>query len=57
MNKRASDGSHLTIASGSPFSIGIKGKTFFNFDDQAFNEHIARFLRERYPNRSRFEKG
>jgi len=32
-----------------------QGKTYFNFDDHAFNDHIARFLRKRYPNRSRFE--
>ncbi|HEV3415811.1 MAG TPA: hypothetical protein VG056_03340 [Pirellulales bacterium] len=31
-------------------------QTFFNFDEQALNEPIARFLRERYPKRSRFEK-
>ena len=35
----------------------VRGRTFFNFDDAAFNEHIAGFLRERFPNQSRFEKG
>jgi hypothetical protein len=35
----------------------VRGKIYFNFDDHAFGEHIARFLRERYPKRSRFEKG
>jgi hypothetical protein len=34
----------------------VQGKTFFSFDDHAFNDHIARFLRERYPKRSRFER-
>ena len=34
----------------------VEGKTFFNFDDPAFCPLIARFLQERYPNRSRFEK-
>ena len=35
----------------------VEGKTFFNFDDLAFGPVIARFLKERYPNRFRFEKG
>jgi hypothetical protein len=26
-----------------------QGETFFNFDDQAFSDPIARFLRERHP--------
>jgi hypothetical protein len=34
----------------------VKGKTFFNFDDNAFNEHVGRFLSERFPKPSRFEK-
>jgi len=33
-----------------------QGKTFFNFNDRAFGPLIARFLQERYPSRSRFEK-
>ncbi|MGA3066469.1 MAG: hypothetical protein ABSF29_06435 [Tepidisphaeraceae bacterium] len=32
------------------------GKIFFNFDDPAFGPAIERFLRERFPNRSKFEK-
>jgi hypothetical protein len=32
------------------------GKLFFNFDDKAFSPEIARFLEERFPNRSRFER-
>ncbi len=33
-----------------------RGKMFFNFDDAAFGHDIARFLRERFPNRSKYEK-
>jgi hypothetical protein len=33
-----------------------EGKTFFNFDDPAFGDGIKRFLMERFPKRSRFEK-
>jgi hypothetical protein len=32
------------------------GKTFFNFDDPAFGEAIRRFLTERFPTRSKYEK-
>jgi hypothetical protein len=32
------------------------GKTFFNFDDDAFGDGIRRFLTERFPGRSRYEK-
>jgi len=32
------------------------GKRFFNFDDEAFGDDIARFLQERFPNRSKYEK-
>ena len=32
------------------------GKTFFNFDDAAFGPGIRRFLAERFPNPSRYEK-
>ncbi|HWV99921.1 MAG TPA: hypothetical protein VNZ64_09540 [Candidatus Acidoferrum sp.] len=31
-------------------------KTFFNFDDPAFGESIRKFLMERFPERSRYEK-
>ena len=33
-----------------------EGKMFFNFDDAAFGESIRKFLSERFPNRSRYEK-
>lgn len=33
-----------------------EGKTFFNFDDFAFDGAIAKFLAERFPARSRYEK-
>jgi stealth protein CR2 len=33
-----------------------EGKLFFNFDDAAFGESIRKFLMERFPNRSRYEK-
>jgi hypothetical protein len=33
-----------------------EGKLFFNFDDPAFGESIRKFLMERFPNRSRYEK-
>jgi len=33
-----------------------EGKTFFNYDDDAFGDAIRRFLTERYPKRSKFEK-
>jgi hypothetical protein len=33
-----------------------EGKLFFNFDDPAFGEGIRKFLLERFPNRSRYEK-
>jgi len=33
-----------------------EGKTFFNFDDPAFGDSIRRFLVERFPARSKFEK-
>jgi hypothetical protein len=33
-----------------------EGKTFFNFDDGAFGESIQKFLTERFPIRSRYEK-
>ena len=29
---------------------------FFNFDDEAFGPEIARFLQERFPKRSKYEK-
>jgi hypothetical protein len=33
-----------------------EGKLFFNFDDPAFGEGIRKFLMERFPKRSRFER-
>jgi hypothetical protein len=33
-----------------------EGKLFFNFDDPAFGEGIRKFLMERFPARSRYEK-
>lgn len=33
-----------------------EGKMFFNFDDPAFGDSIRRFLTERFPDRSRYEK-
>jgi len=33
-----------------------QGKMFFNFDDAAFGEVIRRFLKERFPHRSQYEK-
>jgi hypothetical protein len=33
-----------------------EGKMYFNFDDAAFGESIRRFLMERFPNRSRYER-
>lgn len=33
-----------------------EGKVFFNFDDPAFDDNIRRFLSERFPVRSKFEK-
>src|SRR5208282_4718088 len=33
-----------------------EGKTFFNFDDPAFGETVRKFLTERFPGRSRYEK-
>jgi hypothetical protein len=33
-----------------------EGKTFFNFDDAAFGEDIRKFLGERFPKRSKYEK-
>jgi hypothetical protein len=33
-----------------------EGKLYFNFDDPAFGEGIQKFLMERFPNRSRYEK-
>jgi hypothetical protein len=32
------------------------GKMFLNCDDPAFGEVIQKFLKEKFPNRSRFEK-
>ena len=34
-----------------------EGKKFFNFDDDAFCPVIARFLQERFPHPSKYEKG
>jgi hypothetical protein len=33
-----------------------EGKTYFNFDDDAFDNNIRRFLSERFPARSKYEK-
>ena len=33
----------------------VRGKTFFNFDDQAFGPDIARFLKEQFPERPKYE--
>jgi hypothetical protein len=33
-----------------------EGKMYFNFDDPAFGESIRKFLMERFPSRSRYEK-
>jgi hypothetical protein len=33
-----------------------EGKVYFNFDDGAFGESIQKFLLERFPDRSRYEK-
>jgi hypothetical protein len=34
-----------------------EGKIFFNFDDGAFGEGIRKFLTERFPEYSRYERG
>ena len=33
-----------------------RGKTFLNFDDEAFGEGIRRFLEERFPEPCRYER-
>jgi hypothetical protein len=47
---------HKPAASYEQVLAEAEGKTFFNFDDDAFDNNIRRFLSERFPEPSKFEK-
>lgn len=49
-------GFHDTMASFDEIGKKCSGKTFMNFDDKAFNDGMKKYLAERFPQKSKFEK-